>query len=123
MDLLSHVDEKIRYIYEYAPVFHIQNKYDSRLADNYPLYAGDEDNTPLLFYWNNGEKIPATPFSLLPQSEHFGEIYASEMQLKQVCLIAANGDVALSKRFYEETDILEVYDFYVLVSSYTVNKN
>ena len=118
MDLLSHVDEKIRYIYEYAPVFHIQNKYSDASK-----YSDDEDDTPILFYWNNGEKIPATPFSLLPQSEHFGEIYASEMQLKQVCLIAANGDVALSKRFYEDTDILEVYDFYVLVSSYTVNKN
>ena len=123
MDLLDLVDDKIKYIYEYTPVFHLQNKYDSRMADNYPLSAGDDDNnTPILFYWRNRQKIPATPFSVLPQKEDFNEEYATEMQLKQICLIAANGDVALSKRFYEDTDILEVYDFYILTQSYNINK-
>jgi len=122
VDLLNLVDDKIKYIYEYTPVFHLQNKYDRSGVLHTPN-DDDDDDFPILFYWRNRQKIPATPFSVLPQAEDFNEEYANEMQLKQICLIAANGDVALSKRFYEDTDILEVYDFYILVSAYSINKN
>jgi hypothetical protein len=117
VNLLNLVDDKIKYLYEFTPCFHIRSKYEN--ADK---YGDNGDDTPILFYWNNGEKVPATPFSLLPQSDFFDDFYAYEMQLKQICLLAANGDVALSMRFYEDTDILEVYDFYILTQSYNINK-
>ena len=65
----------------------------------------------------DGKRQDINRFNLLPQRDWFSETEHSEWYNKMICFIAANRDVRLQFDFYENTDFLEVFKQYIIVSA------